>query len=309
MIDWNDNLLQQFGYLGLRAQQVVSGFITGQHRSPFHGFSVEFSEHRPYNSGESTRFLDWKLYARSEKLFIKKFEEETNLRCQMIVDGSASMLFPNDKSKPTEMQSKYNFSVFLAAVFMIIFRHQRDAVGLSIVDNTLRKHTDTKSTFNHHQYLMGLLQNHLDNIKEQSNRETRLAETLHEVAERIHRRSMVMIFSDLFDIAHDSSDLIDALQHLRHNGNEIILFHTIDKKFEEDFDFDNAPRKFIDLENNSVLKIRPAEVRELYRKKYAELMSEIKEKSPQYGIDYVEADINIGLEGVLMPFFARRRMK
>lgn len=309
MIDWNDNLLQQFGYLGLRAQQVVSGFITGQHRSPFHGFSVEFSEHRPYNSGESTRFLDWKLYARSEKLFIKKFEEETNLRCQMIVDGSASMLFPNDKSKLTEMQSKYNFSVFLAAVFMIIFRHQRDAVGLSIVDNTLRKHTDTKSTFNHHQYLMGLLQNHLDNIKEQSNRETRLAETLHEVAERIHRRSMVMIFSDLFDIAHDSSDLIDALQHLRHNGNEIILFHTIDKKFEEDFDFDNAPRKFIDLENNSVLKIRPAEVRELYRKKYAELMSEIKEKSPQYGIDYVEADINIGLEGVLMPFFARRRMK
>ncbi|NLL28413.1 MAG: DUF58 domain-containing protein [Bacteroidales bacterium] len=309
MIDWNDNLLQQFGYLGLRAQQVVSGFITGQHRSPFHGFSVEFSEHRPYNSGESTRFLDWKLYARSEKLFIKKFEEETNLRCQMIVDGSASMLFPNDKNRPVEMQSKYNFSVFLAAVFMIIFRHQRDAVGLSIVDSILRKHTDTKSTFNHHQYLMGLLQNHLDNIKEQSDRETRLAETLHEVAERIHRRSMVMIFSDLFDIAHDSSELIDALQHLRHNGNEIILFHTIDKKFEEDFDFDNAPRKFIDLENNSVVKIRPAEVREMYRKKFAEMMSEIKEKSPQYGIDYVEADINLGLEGVLMPFFARRRMK
>ena len=192
---------------------------------------------------------------------------------------------------------------------MIIFRHQRDAVGLSIVDSILRKHTDTKSTFNHHQYLMGLLQNHLDNIKEQSDRETRLAETLHEVAERIHRRSMVMIFSDLFDIAHDSSELIDALQHLRHNGNEIILFHTIDKKFEEDFDFDNAPRKFIDLENNSVVKIRPAEVREMYRKKFAEMMSEIKEKSPQYGIDYVEADINLGLEGVLMPFFARRRMK
>jgi len=308
LIDWNDKRLQQFGYLGLRARQVVEGFITGLHKSPFHGFSVEFSEHRQYNSGESTRFIDWKLFARSEKLFIKRFEEETNLRCRIIIDGSSSMLFPGDSSRPQELQSKYHFSVFLAAVFMIIFRHQRDAVGLSLVSKELETHTAAKSTFIHHQYLMSILQQHLDKTIKEPSSETRLVPALHEIAERIHRRSMVIIFSDLFDAAHNPDALLDALQHLRHNGNEVIIFHTLDKKFEEDFEFGNVPHKFIDLENHSVIKIRPAEVREMYQKNFAKLMNEIRTKSPQYGVDYIEADLNLGLEGVLLPFFARRRM-
>ncbi len=308
MIDWNDKRLQQFGYLGLRARQVVEGFITGLHKSPFHGFSVEFSEHRLYNTGESTRFIDWKLFARTDKLFIKRFEEETNLRCRLKIDGSESMLFPNDKTQATEQQTKFNFSVFLAAVFMTSFRSQRDAVGLSVVNDGLTLHTTAKSTFIHHQFLMSQLQSHLENVKKTPAPQTNLVEALHEVAERIHRRSMVVIFSDLLDVAHNTDELIDALQHLRHNGNEVILFHTLDKKFEEQFDFDNAPHKFIDLENKGVVKIRPAEVREMYRKNFAKLMSEIRTKSPQYGVEYIEADIAAGLENVLLPFFARRRM-
>jgi len=308
LIDWNDKRLQQFGYLGLRARQVVEGFITGLHKSPFHGFSVEFSEHRQYNSGESTRFIDWKLYARTEKLFIKRFEEETNLRCRIIIDGSASMLFPGDTSRPQEQQTKFDFAVFVAAVFMIIFRHQRDAVGLSIVENGLETHTSAKSTFIHHQFLMNVLQQHLDKVKKSPSPETHLVPALHEVAERIHRRSMVIIISDLFDAAHNPDALLDALQHLRHNGNEVIIFHTLDKKLEEDFAFSNAPHKFIDLENKSVIKIRPGEIRDVYQKKFAALMRDIREKSPQYGVDYVEADINAGLENVLLPFFARRRV-
>jgi len=308
LIDWNDKRLQQFGYLGLRARQVVEGFITGLHKSPFHGFSVEFSEHRQYNAGESTRFIDWKLYARSEKLFIKRFEEETNLRCRIIIDGSASMLFPGDTSRPQEQQTKFDFAVFVAAVFMMIFRHQRDAVGLSVVENGLETHTSAKSTFIHHQFLMNILEQHLEKVKKSPSPETRLVPALHEIAERIHRRSMIIIISDLFDAAHNPDALLDALQHLRHNGNEVIIFHTLDKKFEEDFAFSNAPHKFIDLENKTVIKIRPGEIRDVYQKKFAALMRDIREKSPQYGVDYVEADINAGLENVLLPFFARRRV-
>jgi uncharacterized protein (DUF58 family) len=308
LIDWNDKRLQQFGYLGLRAKQIVEGFITGLHKSPFHGFSVEFSEHRQYNSGESTRFIDWKLFARSEKLFIKRFEEETNLRCRLIIDGSASMLFPNDTNKPLELQSKYNFAVFIAAVLMIIFRQQRDAVGLSLINKDIDTHTSAKSTFIHHQFLMSILQKHLDKVKKESEPETLLVPALHQIAERIHRRSMVIILSDLLDAAHSPDAILDALQHLRHNGNEVIIFHTLDKKLEENFEFDNAPHKFIDLENKSIIKIRPAEVREIYKKNFEKLMNEIRSKSPKYGVDYYEADINSGLEGVLLPFFARRRV-
>lgn len=308
MIDWNDQRLQQFGYLGLRARQVVEGFITGLHKSPFHGFSVEFSEHRQYNSGESTRFIDWKLFARADKLFVKRFEEETNLRCRLIIDGSASMLFPEDHSKAPEHQSKFQYSVFLAAVFMLIFRQQRDAVGLSLVNEGLALHTSARSTFIHHQFLMSQLQQHFEQVKRNPLPRTQLVSALHEIAERIHRRSMVLIFSDLFDAGHDPQALSDALQHLRHNGHEVILFHVLDRTLEEEFGFSNAPHKFIDLENHSVIRVRPAEIRDAYRKKFEDFIGEIRNNAPRYGIEYVQADISSDPSQVLMPFFARRRV-
>jgi uncharacterized protein (DUF58 family) len=309
LIDLNDKRLQQFGYLGLRARQVVEGFITGLHKSPFHGFSVEFSEHRAYNPGESIRHIDWKLFGKTEKLFVKRYEEETNLRCRLIVDGSASMLFPNIKSRPEEMQSKYQFSIFLSAVFMYLFRLQRDAVGLSIVTDKLEEHTNAKSTFIHHQFLMNILQNHLSTLPEKEAAQSVLIPNLHQIAERIHKRSMVIIMTDLFDVNHDAKEVLNALQHFKHNGHEVILFHILDRKWEEHFDYDNRPYRFIDLEDKSTIKVRPAEIRDLYQKKFAELTHDIKEQCPKYGVDYVEADIQDGLEKTLLGFFAKRAVK
>ena len=309
MIELNDKRLQQFGYLGLRARQVVEGFITGRHKSPFHGFSVEFSEHRSYNQGESIRHIDWKLFARTEKLFIKRYEEETNLRCRLIVDGSASMLFPNISSRPEEMQSKYQFAVFLSAVFMYLFRLQRDAVGLSVITDKLETHTNAKSTFIHHQFLMNKLQEHLNALPKREAANSLIIPNLHQIAERIHKRSMVIIMSDLFDVSHNTKDILNALQHFKHNGHEVILFHILDREKEEHFNYDNKPYRFVDLEDKSTIKLRPAEIRDLYRQKFKELTEDIREQCPKYGVDYVDVDIQDGLEKTLLGFFAKRAVK
>lgn len=306
MIDINDKRIQQFGYLGLRARQVVEGFITGLHKSPFHGFSVEFSEHRSYNSGESIRHIDWKLFSRTEKLFVKRFEEETNLRCQLVIDGSRSMLFPNVVSRPEEMQSKFKYSIFLVAVFMYICRMQRDAVGLSLITDKLETQTLAKSTFSHHQLLMNILQNHLTSLPKTENVPSVLVPNLHQIAERIHKRSMVIIMSDFLDIDHDPQFILDAIQHLKHNGHEVIVFNTIDKSLEENFSFDNRPYKFVDMENKSIIKVRPAEIRDNYVKLFSDFLNEIRTQCPKYKVDFIDVDIQNPLEKTLLNFFAKR---
>lgn len=307
MIDFSDHRIQQFGYLELRARQVVEGFITGLHKSPFHGFSVEFSEHRQYNTGESTRNIDWKLYARTDKLFVKRFEEETNLRCQLVIDGSPSMLFPERADGEEELRSKFAFSIFSAAVFLVLLRQQRDSAGLSIISSTLDVHTPARSTIAHHQYLMGLLENHYKNLKPSKNTFTDLATNLHLIAEQIHRRSLVIILSDLLDSSHKPEALFDALQHLKHNKHDVIIFHVLDNAHEVDFEYDNKPYRFVDIENGSELKIRPAEIKAEYKRRFESFRELMRINAVQYGVDFCEADIRNGLNGVLLPFFARRR--
>lgn len=307
LIDFSDQRIQQFGYLELRARQVVEGFITGLHKSPFHGFSVEFSEHRQYNTGESTRNIDWKLYARTDKLFVKRFEEETNLRCQLVIDGSPSMLFPENPDVAEEIRSKYAFSVFSAAVFLVLLRQQRDAAGLSIISSKLDVHTPTRSTIAHHQYLMGLLETHFKALKPSKTSYSDLSSNLHLIAEQIHKRSLVIILSDLFDSSHNPDALFDALKHLKHNKHDVILFHVLDNAHEVNFDYDNKPYRFVDIENGSELKIRPAEIRADYKRRFELFRETMRINAVQYGVDFCEADINNGLSSVLLPFFARRR--
>lgn len=306
MIDFNDKRVQQFGYLELRARQVVEGFITGLHKSPFHGFSVEFSEHRQYNPGESIRFIDWKLYGRTEKLFIKRFEEETNLRARIIFDVSPSMLFPGKKDGAEEYRSKYNFGIFIAAVLMQIARQQRDAIGLSLVADELLQHTQARSTYAHHDFLMKLLEQQLDYAETMPLQASNLVENFHQIAERIHRRSMVIIISDFLDTQASIDQILDSFQHFMHNKHEVILFHLMDKKHEMEFDFSNKPHYFIDLENKQKIKVRPHSVRNTYRQRFSEFYKNLEIECGKYGIDYIEADINQGLEGVLMPFFMKR---
>jgi uncharacterized protein (DUF58 family) len=300
------NRLQQFGSLEFLARQVVEGFIVGLHKSPFHGFSVEFAEHRLYNSGESIKNIDWKLFGRTDKLFVKRFEEETNLRCILVIDNSSSMYYPVKDKPSLDNPNKITFSIYAAAALMNLMRKQRDAVGLNVFSDAVSFSTAAKSNSVHFKYLYTELEKMLEPIPVETRRNTAATSALHEIADNIHKRSLVVIFSDMFENHKDSNDLFAALQHLRHNKHEVVLFHVVDKKQEIDFDFDNRPYKFIDLESGRQVKVNPLEVKAEYNRAVQSFTNELKIKCGQYRIDFVEADINAGFEQVLLPYLIKR---
>ncbi|MBK8955406.1 MAG: DUF58 domain-containing protein [Saprospiraceae bacterium] len=297
--------VQAFNHLDLLANQVVEGFIIGLHKSPFHGFSVEFAEHRLYNQGESTKDIDWKVFARTDKMFSKKFEEETNLRCQIVIDASSSMYFPDTALKNGLILNKIKFSALGAACLMNVLRRQRDAFGLSIFDSELRIHTHAKSNTSHYQLLLSYLEKYI--LEEAINKTTNAASALHQIADQIHKRSLVILFSDMFDRQQDLDEIFSALQHLKYNKHEVILFHTMDKQLELDFEFENKPYQFVDLETGEQIRVQAHQVKEIYTEKIHRYHAEIKAKCLQYRIDYHEADINEGYDYILQSFFVKRR--
>jgi uncharacterized protein (DUF58 family) len=288
--------------LELLAKQAVEGFIIGLHKSPYHGFSVEFAEHRLYNPGESIRNVDWKVFARTDKMYVKKYEEETNLRCQLVIDTSSSMFFPE---KPEA--GKYNkiqFSIVASAALMYMMRRQRDAVGLTLFNENIDISTKCSSTTSHHK----MLQNHLFQLIQNPPKQkiTGAAKALHQIAETTPRRSLMVIFSDMMDNVNQLEELLLSLQHLKHNKHEVILFHVHDKSKEIDFEFENRPIKFIDLETNESIKLQPNQVKELYVEKMATIKKQVKLKCAQYKIELVEADINQSFDQILLPFLIKR---
>jgi uncharacterized protein (DUF58 family) len=294
---------QQFNKLEFLAKQVVEGFITGLHKSPFHGFSVEFAEHRLYNKGESTRHIDWKLYARTDKLFVKRYEEETNLRSQILIDTSSSMLFPYGKKYP---QNKLSFSVLISAALIYLLNKQRDAVGLTYFSDNIELHTEARLSSVHMKRLYAELSRLLNRDEYQLKKGTSLADTLHNVAEQIHKRSLVIIFSDMISDMN-LEEIFSALQHLRHNKHEVILFHVIDKSLELEFDYQNRPYKFVDLESGKSIKINPNDVREMFQQQSIADYEELKLKCAQYKIDFVETDIKGDFKEVLIPYLIKRQ--
>ncbi len=290
--------LAAFDNLEFLARQVVEGFITGLHKSPYHGFSVEFSEHRLYNTGESTRNIDWKLYARTEKLFVKRFEEETNLRCQLVIDASGSMHFPNER------QSKLRFSVYAAAALLHLFKRQRDAVGLSVFAESLDVHLKAKSSAAHHQLLLAELEKLLNSKPALGS--TRAIQALHEVAETAHPRSLVVVFSDMFEAGQHADALFAALQHLRHNKHEVLLFHVLHHPEEMALAYENRPHVFVDLESGTELKVNPHAIQAAYREKVQAFRQALLLKCGQYKIDFVEADVNEGFNPVLQRYLMKR---
>lgn len=306
MMEIDRKTVQQFGYLELVARQVVEGFITGLHKSPFHGFSVEFAEHRQYNTGESTKHIDWKLYGRTDKLFVKRFEEETNLRCQLVIDHSSSMYFPVIEKPDIDHPNKLLFSVYCAGVLMYLAKKQRDAVGLSVFADKLDVHTAARSSSVNQKLLYYELEKMLHGYEPNNTRSTSAAEALHEIAEKIHKRSLVVIFSDMMESSKNPEDLFAALQHLRHNKHEVILFHVIDQAKELDFNYDNRPYKFVDMESGDELKIHPSEVRQQYTEAITRYRDELKMHCMQYRVDFVEADINRPFDQILVPYLLKR---
>ena len=290
--------------LELLAKQVVEGFIIGLHKSPFHGFSVEFAEHRLYNPGESTKNTDWKVFARTDKLFTKKFEEETNLRCQIVVDCSSSMYFPEKDEQGNRKMNKLIFSSLASASLMNLLKKQRDAFGLSLFDSKVNIHTQCRSNTSHYRLLL----TYLDRLIHDQNaqKKTFATDAIHQIADSIHKRSLVMIFSDMFDNSEKSDKLFSALQHLKHNKHEVILFHTVDKSLELDFEFENRPYEFIDMESGEKIKLQAHQVKDFYQTKLKQFTTELRSKCLQYQIDLVEADIRQGFNPILQSYLVKR---
>jgi uncharacterized protein (DUF58 family) len=289
--------VREFGNLEFLARQMVEGFITGLHKSPFHGFSVEFAEHRLYNTGESTRHMDWKVFAKTDRLFVKRYEEETNLRCHLLLDTSSSMYYPEENF------GKITFSIMAAACLAHLLQRQKDAVSLTTFSEEIEIQTPIKSTPSHiHKILLeleGLLQ------KPRPLRKTSVAEVIHLIAQKIHKRSLVILFSDMFEDLEHSEELFSALQHLRHNMHEVLLFHITDRRTEEEFAFEDRPYEFVDLESGERVKVQPHQVRDQYQEFVKKFYQDLKLKCGQYKIDFIEADIAQGFDPILTAYLVK----
>ena len=282
----------------LLARQLVEGFITGLHKSPYHGFSVEFAEHRLYNTGESTRYVDWKVFARTDRLFSKRFEEETNLRCYIVIDNSSSMYYPIDS------QGKISFSITMAACLAYLLQKQRDAVGMITFSNNIELQTEIKSTPSHLHKLFLFLNQLLKNPPKHKVAATDAV--LHQIAEKIHKRSLVIIFTDMLSRTEDLEETFKAIQHLKYRNHEVLLVHVREDLTEVDFEFENRPYEFYDLETNEKLKVQPETVRNTYTEQMQQQLKLIKERCGQLKIDWVEADINKDVNKVLMSYLIKR---
>ncbi len=287
------------------AKQVVEGFISGMHKSPFHGFSAEFAEHKIYNQGESTKHIDWKLFAKTDKLYTKRFDDETNLRCHIILDNSSSMHYPILSNFSINKLNKIAFSALASASLMHILKRQRDAVGLSIYSDGYDFYAPEKGSERHHQMLIHQLEKTTE--KKQKNKQTETFTLLHQIAEKIHRRSLIFLFTDMFQTKTNEQKLFEALRHLKHNKHEVVLFHVFDSEKELIFNFDNKPKRFIDVETGQYINLYADSVKENYNKIVEEYFKQLKLKCLQYKIKYVQSDVNQGFNDVLTTYMIERQ--
>jgi uncharacterized protein (DUF58 family) len=298
------NEITGFKNLELLAKQVVEGFISGLHKSPFHGFSAEFAEHKIYNNGESTKHIDWKLYAKTDKLYTKRYEEETNLRCHLILDNSSSMHYPAMQNISIDALNKIGFAALASAAIMNLLKRQRDAVGMSIYSDTYDFYASEKGSERHHQMLLGQLNSAVEKVRKDVS--TKTYTHLHLIAEKLKRRSLVFLFSDMFQSDIEEEQMFEALQHLKYNKHEVVLFHTFDKEKEWKFDFNNRPKRFVDVETGEHVNLYADNIKENYEKAVESYFSALKMKCAQYRIKYVQADVNEGFNKILTTYLVER---
>ncbi|PWI30779.1 DUF58 domain-containing protein [Flavobacteriaceae bacterium LYZ1037] len=294
-----------FKNLDLLAKQVVEGFISGMHKSPFHGFSAEFAEHKIYNQGESTKHIDWKLFAKTDRLYTKRYDEETNLRCHLIIDNSSSMHFPKMKSFSIDNLNKIAFTALASASLMHILKKQRDAVGLSVYSDSYSFYSPEKGSERHHHMLLHQLSELVISKPEQ--KQTKTYTYLHQIAEKIKRRSLVFLFTDMLQTNVDQDKLFDALRHLKHNKHEVVLFHVFDKEKELLFDFDNTPKRYVDVETGEHINLYAENIKDSYKTAVNDYFNAIRLKCGQYKIKYVEADTNKNFDNILTTYMIERQ--
>jgi len=276
--------------LELVAKLVVEGYLTGRHRSPFHGFSVEFSQHRPYMPGDSLRFIDWKVYGRTDRYYIKQFEEETNLRCNILIDISKSMQYGSTNI------TKAQYAAYLAAGLTYLMLQQRDSTGLILFDDSIKTMIPPRSVFSHLNVILHAIEN------AEYGTDTNISATLHTVAEQIHKRGLIILISDLLD---DPQEILNGLKHFRHNNHEILVFHVIDQKeFEFDFSGDVV---FEDLESSDRIKTQPGYIREIYLKHFREFLDYFKINFSNNRIEYQLLFTNTPFDKALTEYLLKRK--
>lgn len=285
------SIVAQLGTMELRARLVVEGFITGLHKSPYHGFSVEFTEHRAYMPGDEIKHIDWKAYAKTDRYYIKQFEEETNLKSYVVLDASASMHY-GSKGHLTKLE----YAAFTAGALSYLMVEQRDAVGLTVYDEHVRTVIAPRATRSNLQHILVELERTVPGNK------TGIAASLHEVAETIKRRGLIIILSDFFD---DPVKVITAFKHFRHKGNEVIVMQVLDP-MERTFAF-GADATFKDMESSEELVTQPWHIQAAYQESMREFIDTYRRECRDNAIDYVLLDTNTPFDRALMEYLMKRR--
>lgn len=283
-------VVSRLGNMDLRARLVVEGFMTGLHRSPYHGFSVEFAEHRQYMPGDEIKYIDWKVYGKTDRLFVKQFEQETNLKAYLLVDASGSMGYASGKI------TKLAYATYLAAALSYLMLKQRDAVGLVTYDERIRHYLPPRSV---NTYLKIILQE-LEQTRPAAR--TNVAITFHELAERIKRRGLIIVLSDLFN---NPKEVLSGLRHFRHNKHEVIVFHILDP-MERSFNF-RQDAVFKDMETDEELATQPWHIRGDYRQLMQNFLETYKKGCRESRIDYVLMDTSEDYDRALMEYLIKRK--
>tara|TARA_B100001093_G_scaffold508216_1_gene570006 strand:- start:626 stop:1546 length:921 start_codon:yes stop_codon:yes gene_type:complete len=294
---------RKFGSLELLAKQIVEGFITGLHKSPFHGFSVEFAEHRSYNSGESIKHLDWKLLARTDKMFVKRFEEETNLRCHILIDGSSSMLFPLNQD-----YNKLSFSIDAAASLVFLMRKQRDAFGVSVFSNQLDFYSPAKSSLTHQRFILTNLEKIIDKKYSQDSKLTAdISLAINRMAMTISKRSLVFIFSDFMAVTN-FDEFANSIKHLRHHMHEIVVFDVSHNQLENELSLKNKYYNVVDMETGEKIKLHPTEIKEKFIQRRSEFRAKLKRTLVNQKVEFISANIEDGFDDILLQYLIKRKI-
>lgn len=282
--------LSKLSRMEMKARLVVEGFLIGLHRSPYHGFSVEFAEHRQYMPGDPIRDIDWKVYAKTDRYYIKEYEEETNLKAYILLDASASMGYSSDGV------SKLEYGSYLAAALGYLMLKQKDAVGLAIFDEGMRSYLPPRSARSH---LHDLLK---DLVRVKPSHTTQVSSTFHQMAERIKRRGLVVIISDLFS---EPEDILMGLKHFRYQKNEVIVFHILDP-MEKSFAYQREAI-FVDMETREEVLTQPWQIRGEYQREIRDLVQLYKTHCGESRIEYVSMDTSVPLDYALFAYLQKRK--
>jgi uncharacterized protein (DUF58 family) len=291
------SIISRLGAIELKAKMIVEGFITGLHKSPYHGFSVEFAEHRQYTFGDETRHIDWRVFGRTGKYYVKQYEAETNLRCYILLDTSSSMCYSSDK----KYLPKIEYASYIAASLAVFMIGQRDGVSLATYSDTLQTYLPPSLKPSHQNLILKTLSETSQKVSAERGKKTDSAAALAKFAERLDKRSLIIVLSDFWD---EPEKIIAALKHFRHRHNEVIAFHILDNK-EKSFEFD-TDAEMVDVETGEKIMTNPKQLQAAYKVAFDAHVRRLRQELTDNGIDYNLLDTSEPFDLALLAYLKRR---